>query len=191
MRKALLTLLVLVAAGAALWHVLRDRQGRQDDTAQEPQSAREYDFEARDVVVRQMGPDGRLQYELEARRFAQSANGGEVMAEDLTIHHDPPGTIPGGPHRWTLTAAGAQLPAESQVINLRGNVRASGLPRGRRTPMRISSEALAYDLAAQEVSSDADVLIEWGGIRSESQGFTFNINSAELQLQSSHATIVP
>lgn len=191
MKKVLLSLLLLAAAGAATWHVLRDGPSRRQDARQEAESAREYDFEARDVVVRQMGPDGRLQYELEARRFAQSANAGEVMAEDLTIHHDPPGTIPGGPHRWTLTAAGALLPAESQVINLHGNVRASGLPRGRRTPMRISSEALAYDLAAQEVSSDANVLIEWGGIRSESQGFTFNINTAELQLQSSHATFVP
>lgn len=191
MRKILLSLLVLVAAGAAAWHVLRDGMVRRQEAAEEPDSARDYDFEARDVVVRQMGPDGRLQYELEARRFAQSANGGEVMAEELTIHHDPPGTIPGGPHRWTLTAAGAQLPAESDVISLRGDVRASGLPRGRRTPMRIRSERLDYDLGAQQVSSDAEVLIEWGGIRSESQGFTFNINTAELQLQSSHATFVP
>jgi LPS export ABC transporter protein LptC len=191
MRKVLLSLLVLAAAGAATWYVLRESPSRRQHAMQEAEAIRDYDFEARDVVVRQMGPDGRLQYELEARRFAQSASGGEVVAEDLTIHHDPPGTIPGGAHRWTLTAAGAELPAESQVIHLHGSVRAIGLPRGRRTPMRISSDQLEYDLAGQEVSSDANVLIEWGGIRSESQGFTFNINTAELQLQSSHATIVP
>lgn len=196
MRKFLVVLLVVVVAGAALWQVQRQRQQQLAGALAEEDAGPVYDFEARDVTVRQMGADGRLQYELEAARLTQSANGGEVVAEQLTLHHDPAGTIPGGQHRWTLTAENARLPAEGQLMSMHGDVRISGLPRGRRTPVRIFSEQLDYDIGAQEVSSAADVKIEWGGIRSESRGFSFNIDTGniatgEQRLQSSHATPAP
>jgi LPS export ABC transporter protein LptC len=176
--------------------VQRDRERQRSGDVQQQQAGPAYDFEARDVLVRQMDADGRLQYELEARRFAQSASDGEVVAEGLTIHHDPPGTVPGGPHRWTLTANSAQLPADGRVISMVGEVRANGLPRGRRTPVRIATEQLSYDLTEQEVSSDADYEIRWGGIRAVGSGFSYNIdtgniNAGKQQLQSTDAPPAP
>lgn len=196
MKKVLIALLVIVVAGAALWHVQRGREQQQDRDVPEQQAGPTYDFEASDVVVRQMDADGRLQYELEARRFAQAANEGEVVAEELTIHHDPPGTMPAGPHRWTLTANNAQLPADGRVISLLGDVRARGLPRGRRTPISIVTEQLDYDIGMQEVCSEAEVTIEWGRNRADSSGFCYNINTSNITtgqqtLQSADASPAP
>jgi LPS export ABC transporter protein LptC len=191
MKKFLFLLLVVTAVGATLWHVRRGQVAQDAGAAAGQQTGPAYAFEAQDVTVRQMGPDGRLQYELAARRFAQSADGGDVVAEDLTIHHDPPGTVPGGQHRWTLTAARAQLPAEGQVITMQGDVRASGLPRGRSTPVRIDTGQMHYDIASHVVSGDADVRIEWGASRFESRGFKVNINTGDVELESAHGTIAP
>jgi LPS export ABC transporter protein LptC len=191
MKRTLITLLIVAAAGAGLWHVFGDRGGQAGGGTARQDVRPAYDFEAVDVQVRQMGADGRLQYELAARRFAQSAAGGEVMAEDLTIHHDPPGTIPGGPHRWTMTAAGAVLPAEQQAITLSGDVLARGLPRGDRTPVRFETDRLRYDITSQQMSTDAQVMVTWGRTRFTGRGFKANINDGTWELESGHGTIVP
>jgi LPS export ABC transporter protein LptC len=189
--RVLLVLLVLAAAGAALWHLFGKPQRQADAAATAPQSAPQFDFEARDVVLRQMGPDGRLQYELAAQRFAQAAGGGGVLAEDLTMYHDPPGTVPGGAHRWTLTAAAARLPADAEVISLQGEVRASGVPLGRRAPVHVSAERLDYRIASQEVSTATDVQVEWGASRFQGRGLTFNVNTGAWALESGDGTLVP
>jgi LPS export ABC transporter protein LptC len=189
--RVLLVLLVLAAAGAALWHVFGKPQRQADGTATTPQPAPEFDFEASDVVLRQMGPDGRLQYELAAQRFAQSTDGGGVLAEQLTLYHDPPGTVPGGAHRWTLTAATARLPAGAEVISLQGEVRASGVPLGRRAPVQVSAEQLEYRIASQEVSTTTDVLLEWGASRFRGRGLSVNVNTGAWALESGDGTLVP
>jgi LPS export ABC transporter protein LptC len=190
MKKFLFLLLVVTAVGATLWHVRRGQTEQDAAVIAAQEAAPAYAFEAQDVTVRQMGPDGRLQYELEARRFAQSADGGDVVAEDLTIHHDPPGTVPGGQHRWTLTAAGAQLPADGQLITLLGKVHAQGTPLGTRTPVKFDTGRLEYDIAGKELGAD-EVFIEWGAYRYQGRGFRANINNGTWTLESGHGTLNP
>src|SRR5688572_9725148 len=92
MKKAVAGLLVAGAIGAAIWIAMSASQGTGDagPAAEDADHAR--DFEAQDVQVTQMGPDGRVRYRLEAERVAQSLETGDVRAENLVIHHDPPGT---------------------------------------------------------------------------------------------------
>ncbi len=84
-------LLVLLGAGAAAFWISRSppdqSQAGQDENA--PQAA--YDYEASDVVMRQMGPDGRMAFQIEAREITQLPDSGRITARGLTLYHDPPG----------------------------------------------------------------------------------------------------
>ena len=152
---------VLGLVGSAVWLA-----GARRDTAPPETTASEeelaYDYEARDVVVRQMDPQGRLEYQLEAGQITQQPQDGQIAATGLTLTHDPPGSPPGGAQRWTMTAERALLPADGGVVVLEGNVRASGQLPGRRVPLDFSAAALRYDLDQQLITSEGEVAVTWG-----------------------------
>jgi LPS export ABC transporter protein LptC len=116
----LILLVVLFSTGAAaLWfgssrHGDGSRSGQAAETSQVA-----YDYEAHDVVLRQMGPDGRLAYQIEAREINQLPDSGRIAARGLTMYRDPPGTEPSGRSRWTVTADSGEVPADGGVVTLK------------------------------------------------------------------------
>jgi LPS export ABC transporter protein LptC len=190
--RVLLLLLLLALAGAALWY---GRFSGRSQVAGDGQSGNSqqmaYDYEAHQVVLRQMGPDGRLAFQVEASEIVQLPDSGRISARQLTLYHDPAGTEPGGPNRWTLTADTGELPAEGGVITLAGHVRASGTPVGSRNRITVSTDHLRYDMAAQELSTDDVVEATSGDNSFHGPGLRANIRTGELTLESGHATLVP
>jgi len=183
-------ILLLALGGGAFWYL----QGRGDKApsakAEEtPQAA--YDYEAHDVVLRQMGPDGRLTYQIEAKEITQLPASGRVTAQGLTLYHDPPGTPIGGPNRWTLTADSGELPAEGGVITLSGHVRAHGIPVGKPTALTVTTEHLQYDMAAQELRIDEAVKLVWGTALLEGHSLRVNIGTGKFTLGPGDATVIP
>lgn len=186
-----LLLLLLGLAAAALWF---GRNGGSDQAATSravaaPQVA--YDYEAQDVVLRQMGPDGRLAFEISARQITQLPDSGRVIAKGLTVNHDPPGTPTGGPNRWTLTADEGDLPAEGGVVTLSGHVHAQGVPVGGRIAMSITTDHLRYDMSAQELSTDDAVQVNWGNNSMQGSTLRANIRTGTVALKSVHGTLAP
>jgi LPS export ABC transporter protein LptC len=155
--RVLATLFVVAVAGLGIWVASTGTRSGRTATDNSAASSSAYDYEARDVVVRQMGPDGTLQYELTAKKVTQQPKSGQISAEDLVMRHDPAGSVPGGPHRWTLSAKRADLPEPGGAITLNGNVHAEGLPENSRTPLSLATEQLSYDLATQDLSIDTPV----------------------------------
>jgi LPS export ABC transporter protein LptC len=137
-----------------------------------------YDYEARDVVVRQMGADGALQYELEAKQVTQLPRNGQITAQQLLMHHDPAGSTPGGEARWTLTADRADLPEADAPITLDGKVHAQGRLPGSQ------AERLTYNLDTQEVSTDRQVDIAKGSSRLRCGDLRMNIKRGTLSVES-------
>ncbi len=172
-------LLVLLAAGAAAYWMSRSQPG-EADTAQDDTAPVAYDYEASDVVLRQMGPDGRLAFQIEAKEITQLPDSGKVTARGLTMYHDPPGTEPGGPNRLTLTADNGELPVEGGVVTLTGKVRAHGVPKGKRVQMTIATESLRYDTTTQELSTDDFFRLTMGGIRANGRGLKANLGTGEV-----------
>lgn len=192
--KPLRILLVLVLVGlgaAAVW--LAGRGGRAGGPAQaEDTPALAYNYEAEDVVLRQMDADGRLQYQVEARQIRQEPDSGRIAATGITLYRDPPDEAPGGPRRWTLTADRGELPAGASAIALAGNVHASGRPREGKALLDMATERLDYDPASQQVTTDADVALRWGRNTLRGKGLTANIRTGEVALESSiHGTFSP
>jgi len=188
----LFLLLLLAAGGAAVWYMRSGHapQARQDNAGESPEVA--YAYEAHDVVLRQMGPDGRQAYQVEARSITQRPDNGRISAQTLTLYHDPPGTEIGGPNRWTLTADSGDLPAEGGVITLAGHVRAHGLLVGSSAEMTLATDHLRYDPSTQELSSDDEVRLTWGDNVETGRGLRANIRTSEVQIESDvHATLVP
>jgi LPS export ABC transporter protein LptC len=187
----LLLLLALAGTAAWFWNVRQMEQAHTAAGSEPPPAA--YDYEAHQVVMRQMDPDGRLAFQVEARQITQLPDSGRITALDLTLYHDPPGTAVGGPNRWTLTADRGELPAEGGVVILTGHVRARGIPVEGRSALTITTPSLRYDMAGQELSSDEVVQFSRGdnGIRGEGRGLRANIRTGSLELESGNATIVP
>jgi LPS export ABC transporter protein LptC len=187
----LLGLLVLGAAAFWFWRGQRQEQAQGAQAGNAPQVA--YDYEANNVVMRQMDPNGRLTFQVEARQITQLPDSGRVTAQGLTLYHDPPGTSVGGPNRWTLTADRGELPAEGGVVMLSGNVRARGIPVEGRSALTITTQSLRYDMATQELSSDEVVQFSRGsnGIQGEGRGLRANIRTGRLELEEGNATFNP
>jgi len=183
-------LLILLAAAVALW-VWRGGLGRQAAEAPDADAApAAYDYKAHEVVLRQIGPDGQLQFQVEAREITQLPDG-RISAQGLTLYHDPPGSKPGGPNRWTLTADSGELPAEGGVVTLAGQVRARG-KWGGRTSVTFATGHLRYDMAKQEFSSDDLVRITLGDTIIEGRGLRANVKTSTLELErETHGTIAP
>jgi LPS export ABC transporter protein LptC len=184
-------LLLLAAAAVALW-LRHDGQAEQAQAGPDSDSAQvAYDYKARNVVLRQMGPDGRLAFQVEAREITQLPDSGRITAEGLTLYHDPAGTEPGGPNRWTLTADRGELPAEGGVVTLAGNVQAQGIPVGGRTKVTFATARLQYDMAKQELCSDGEVRLTMGDNTTRVQGLCFNVGTNEGRGSQVDAIVVP
>jgi LPS export ABC transporter protein LptC len=194
MKKTYLLAAVFVVALAAMaaWLVGTGRSTTQAVATEADSTDAAYDYDARDVVVRQMGPDGALQYELVAKQVTQQPRNGRITASELVMHHDPAGTTPGGPRRWTLTADRADLPEAGNVISLQGKVRAQGRLKDTQAPVTMLTEQLDYNLDTQDFASDRVVKVAWAAGTFQARGLRANIKSGDLALQSDvHGTLAP
>jgi LPS export ABC transporter protein LptC len=151
-----------------------------------------YAYEAHDVVLRQMDASGVLQYELEAASITQLPRDGQIEAHDLTLHYDPPGKDMDPNHRWTLTAAGAQLPEASDVVKLAGRVKVQGRVPQSPAPILFQAEKLDYNLRTQDLASAAPFELQWGGSQFSGRGLKANIKLGTVSVESdTHGKIVP
>jgi LPS export ABC transporter protein LptC len=194
MKRLLLAMLVLAGLGAAaLWlSGTQDARNGKAGTASEAAMAA-YDFEATDVVLRQTDATGRLQYEIEADRIIQLPDNGTIEASGLTLHHDPAGTEPGSPNRWTLTANAAELPTGATAVVLNGAVRAEGRLLGSNLKLQVATEQLRYDMDLLEFTSEQPVDLVWGAgnrFRVE-KNMRVNIKTSDMELESVRGTLVP
>jgi LPS export ABC transporter protein LptC len=183
MKRTLLVLLVIAALGGAVWYGMRGGPASPEDAGGTADPARN-DFETQGVVLRQLDAEGRLQYEIEADRIVQLRDGGGIIASRLTLRHDPPGTEPGSPQRWVVTADEATLPPDGRVVTLTGSVRAHTTPAGGNVPLLLEAESLSYDMAQQQVFSDGEISFTRGGIRFRGRGLRVNIPDGVVRLES-------
>jgi LPS export ABC transporter protein LptC len=160
--RVLATLFVVAVAALGVWVASTGTRSGRTNTDTSETSSSAYDYEARDVVVRQMAPDGTLQYELTAKKVIQQPQSGQISAQDLVMHHDPAGSVPGGPNRWTLRADGADLPEPGGAITLKGDVRAAGRPENSQARVSLATEQLTYNLGTHDLSIDTPVDYTWG-----------------------------
>ena len=172
-KLAATVLFVALAGGAlALWLTSDGNHdtGAAADKTESPTSG--YDYSASDVTMQQMGPDGALQYTLEAKRIAQQPQTGTILAENLVIHSaQDAGTAP----HWTLSADQADLPDSGDVINLRGKVRAEVLPGSTRTTMTVNTEQISYNLKSQDLIADKPVDFTRGNMKAQCKDLRTNI----------------
>lgn len=182
MRKTLVGMLMIAALGGAVWYALHGRDAAPAATAgDDPQR---HDFEAHGVTLRQLDETGRLKYEIDAESILQLRDGGGIIASRLTLRHDPPGTEPGSPQRWVLTADEATLPADGDMVTLKGTIRARTTLAGSTAPVLLEAESLNYDMAQQQVSSDGEIRLTRGGINLRGRGLRVNIPDGVIRLES-------
>jgi len=186
-----LALVGLIVAAAYFTGI--SRQARTETGKPSEADAAAYDYEANTVTVRQMDESGRLQYEIEAEHVAQLPQNGAVMASKLTMHYDPPGREKNESLRWKLTADSAQLPENSDVVALKGNV----LVRGRLSPtagtMSFTANSVDYNLKTQDLRSKGPFRVDWAGGVVTGEGLRANIKQGTIDSVESntHGQILP
>jgi LPS export ABC transporter protein LptC len=174
-----LALVGLVVAGAYFAGI--SQQARTDSGKPNEADSAAYDYEANTVTVRQMDEEGRLQYEVQAEHVAQLPRDGAVMASKLTMHYDPPGShAKDESNRWRLTADSAQLPENSDVVALKGNVIVRGRPSPTAAPMTFNADDLDYNLKSQVVTTPGPFRFTWQGSRFSGTGLKANIKQGTI-----------
>ncbi len=185
MKKTLAAILLLGAVGVAIWFGVA--RTPQEGPVAEALPEDRPDFEAQGVLLRQLDAQGKLQYEIEAERIVQLANG-DVQASRLSFHHEPPGTRR-NPQRWKLTAENGDFPAAGSIVQLSGKVRAEGTQAGDPTPLVILAEALEYDIDEEVVTVAGEVDITDGGNNFKGRGARLNIATGMVTVESGHGKI--
>jgi LPS export ABC transporter protein LptC len=173
--RVLAMIFIVVVAALGIWVTSTGMRAGRTESGGSDTSDSAYDYEVRDVVVRQMGPDGSLQYELSAKQITQQPKSGQITATELIMHRDPTGSAPDGPNRLTLTADRADLPEVNGAITLVGNVRAKGRLQNSRAQFSVATEQLQYNLLTQDISADSTVDFTWGASRFRCGSLTMNI----------------
>jgi LPS export ABC transporter protein LptC len=144
-----------------------------------------YDFVANDVVVRQTGNDGTLQYRLEADRVEQRPGDNQVTATNLTAHYDVADAKADSDEasHWKLTAQHAALPEDGKLLQLRGAVRVTGQPPSASAPVTVATESMDYDMQTQEMTTSDTVDIRMGEQLLQGQGLQANIRLGTMLLE--------
>lgn len=187
MRKILAGLLVLAVIGAAIWFgPVRRTPPRAAAETVTPEER--YTFEAQGVVLRQLDAEGKLQYEIEAERIVQLADG-DVEATKLTFHHQPRDKPRPNPQRWILTAEAGTFPAAGNIVYLTGQARAQGVRAGNRPPLLITATGLNYDLEKELACATGNVEFRDEGTYFRSQGACMNIATGTLNVESGNGKI--
>lgn len=148
---------------AAAYLTGTSQQARTETAKPNEADAAAYDYEANTVTVRQMDENGRLQYEIEAEHVAQLPQNGASMATKLTMHYDPPGRERDESRRWNLTADSAQLPGNSDVVVLKGNVLVKGRFKPAGAVVTFASDSFDYNLKSQDLRNKGLFRIDWPG----------------------------
>jgi LPS export ABC transporter protein LptC len=159
-------LLALALVGliiAAAYLAGTGQQARTEASTPNAADGSAYDYEANTVTVRQMDESGRLQYEIEAEHVAQLPQNGAVMASMLTMHYDPPGREQDESRRWRLSADSAQLPENSDIVALNGNVIVKGRLKPSGAVVTFASDSFDYNLKSQELRNKGPFRFDWPG----------------------------
>jgi LPS export ABC transporter protein LptC len=178
-----LGLLLIAALAAAAYLTSTRRPQRTAGAAQPLAAAPAYNFEANDVVLRQMGPDGRLQFQIQARRIAQLPQAGAIAVSDVTLHFSPAEDAATAP-RWTLTAKSAELPDQGNEVALQGDVLVRGVPAGGKQEAQLRTQHLLYNLETQDLRTNAEVDLTWGRNRLRGKSLTANIKRGTVAIES-------
>jgi LPS export ABC transporter protein LptC len=189
--RVLAAIFVVAVAGLAIWAASTGMRTGRTGGGKSDAPADAYNYEVRDVVVQQMGPDGSLQYELSAKKITQQPKNGQISAEDLVMHRDPAGVPPGGPNRWTLRADRADLPESGASITLQGNVHAQGRPENSRTEIFAVTEQLKYNLQTQDITMDGPVDYTWGSSAFHCASVRMNIRRGAVVQSKCNGTLIP
>jgi LPS export ABC transporter protein LptC len=173
---------LITAAYLAGTGKIRSMSDPQVEAADDMQSS----YEAQDVVIRQLGDDGTLLYEVAADGVRQQQDGGAIAATGITLHYKP-----ARGQRWTLNADNADLPTTGGTLKLRGAVKVDGQPPGSGDRATLTTESLNYNLATQDITSRGSVLVAWGKMQMQGPGLKANIRTGTLALESVHGRINP
>lgn len=147
----------------------------------------------KDALVTRFNEDGSAGMVLSARHIEQQYSAGQrterITLEDVQMDYYSAGQQAAN-GAWALTARHGEVPAESQVVNLSGDVRLRSLSG--RTDAVLSTDSLAIDTASNiAYSTSSPVNLRFGQHTLSVDSLRADLNQEQLQLEGVHGRFDP
>jgi len=132
----------------------------------------------RDALIVQTEEDGTPGLRLAASRIDQERTGGDIHLTSVRVEF-----LRTQQREWVLTAREGHIPAESRVIEFRGDVHLR--PIDSKTPTYLRADALRIDTERQVAySTSSPVDIRFGGFAMTVGRFEADLNTEKVKLES-------
>lgn len=146
----------------------------------------------RDALVTRFNEDGAPGMVLSARHIEQSYSDGRrnerIALED--VHMDYYAGTEATANAWALTARHGEVPAESQVVHLSGEVQLRSLDP--RSDALLTTDSLAIDTATNVAySTSSPVSLRFGPHTLTVKSLRADLNQEQLQLEDVHGRFDP
>lgn len=170
-----ISLAALLAALVAGYGALTGRETSQVSVSESDQLP---SYFLRDALIVQTEADGTLGLRLAASRIDQERTGGDIRLTSVRVELLRPQQ-----REWVLTAREGLIPAESRVIEFRGDVHLR--PNDNETPTFLRTDALRIDTERQVAySTSSPVNLRFGGFAMTVERFEADLNTEKIKLES-------
>lgn len=184
--RGILVTLGLVLAAAASYSVLN--MSSQTVTTPPATEEPERSYYLKAAKITSVGSTGKPLYELTAAYVRHNPGDNSISLTKIQMDYRA-----ADESFWILEADEGTIPSTHDIIELWGNVRASGKPSGEQKLATIlRAEALTLDPGASLASSDGEVEIELDGKRLSGTGMRAYLKDDRLELKSNvHGHFTP
>lgn len=134
----------------------------------------------RDAVLEQTDETGRVELRLVAERAEQDPQTRDVRLETLRVDY----FLVAPERTWVMTAAEGQLPPDSRVVQLQGDVRLQGTEAKRTRAATIRTERLRFDVDRSLATTADPVRIELVPHALEGRGLRADLRNDRVELES-------
>ncbi len=146
----------------------------------------------KDALITRFSEDGSPGMVLSARHIEQSYSPGQrqerISLEDVNMDYYTGQEATVG--AWTLTARHGEVPAQSQVVHLSGDVRLRSMDE--RSDALLSTDSLAIDTASNiAYSTSSPVNLRFGPHTLSVKSLRADLNQEQLQLEDVHGRFDP
>jgi lipopolysaccharide export system protein LptC len=172
----LLLLLALMLLAAVALKLTRTDQALTGDAAG---PAEQTGYYLRDATVTEYGLDGKTRIQVAVRSATEDPVRKIVNLDDVAVDY-----FPEADQRWHLTALRGQMPEDSRIVELEGDVTMTGARNSLPNAAVVRTERLTLDTSAQRASTDQPVTLSFGPYALAARGLRADLKAQTLQLES-------
>jgi LPS export ABC transporter protein LptC len=131
------------------------------------------------------GVDGAPRYRLHAAHVEQQSVDGPLQLQQPVLNFAADAALD-----WQLQASSGSLSADREHVDFSGQVQGQGISPDH-APLTVRAQQLAVDMQRQQISSDTDLELDWGGMHMMAATLNIDLRSGIVIIGSGHGQQLP